>query len=365
MPNLNIVMLGGSGAGKTMYLASLFKTLAIQGNKAHNSFFLDLKNEQRIILNNIYAYVVSTKDNWPPGTRGIKDWQFKCRVKNENGKIYEACSFNYIDYAGGTISDVLDDEQGRYNQAQLDKRVQEASVLLGLLDGQKVINFMHDHPSSIDWINKDLVSITQVMNKSIAPIHFVISKWDYVEESGFSLKEIKDKLLEIKELNMLIETRRDRIRLIPVSSVGKGFANFETMPDGNVRMIKTGKTSVQPYQVEVPLAYVMIDVIQNASDKLEEKIKEMNAIAKFLFLLKSIFVNPLIEFMPPGTQWISRELIDKINKLGIDQFSTVHRHSLAEIQDEKAAFDHIINCFQFIIDGFEDSGSSLMRKSQY
>jgi hypothetical protein len=109
----------------------------------------------------------------------------------------------------------------------------------------------------------------------------------------------------------------------------------------------------------------MIDVIQNASEKLEEKIKEMNAIAKFLFLLKSIFVNPLIEFMPPGTQWISRELIDKINKLGIDQFSTVYRHSLAEIQDEKAALDHIINCFQFIIDGFEDSGSSLMRKSQY
>jgi ABC-type transporter Mla maintaining outer membrane lipid asymmetry ATPase subunit MlaF len=33
-------MLGGSGAGKTVYLASLFKKLAIQGDEIHNSFFL-------------------------------------------------------------------------------------------------------------------------------------------------------------------------------------------------------------------------------------------------------------------------------------------------------------------------------------
>ena len=362
--NLNIVMLGGSGAGKTVYLASLYRQLSTQGKNPYNSFFLDINCEDRRILNNIFASVVSSTENWPPGTRSIKDWQFKCCVRTEKGKIYEVCSFNYIDYAGGTISDVLDDEQGRYNQMQLDQKVKEASVLLGLLDGQKVVNFMHDHPSSIDWINKDLVNIIQVMNQASAPIHFVISKWDYVETSKFSLKEIRDKLLEIQVLNMLVENKKDRVGLIPVSSVGTGFANFKRMSDGNVRMLKTGQIHVQPYQVEVPLAYVLIDVIQNASEKLQKKIQNMNAIAKFFFFLKSLFINPLIEFMPPGSHWISKEVIDQISNFTINGLGSVYIKSLADIENEKAALDHVISCFRLIIDLFEDSEHCLMIKRQ-
>lgn len=366
MRNLNIVMLGGSGAGKTVYLASLFKKLAIQGNEAHNSFFLTVNEPDRRILNDIFASVVSPSKQWPPGTRSIKDWQFKCCVRNENGKIYEACLFNYIDYAGGIISDVLNDGEGRGSQIQLDKKVQEASILLCLLDGQKVVEFMQDSPSSIDWINRDLVNIFQVMSRASVPIHFLVSKWDYVESNKFSLREIRDKLLDIKELNMLIKNKKDRVRIIPISSVGKGFANFETTSDGNVIMIKTGKASVQPYQVEVPLAYIMIDVIQNASYKLEEKIENMNAIVKFFFYLKSLFVNPLIETcIPLGLKWIGKDLIEKINKLTIDRsFSNTYIKSLADIQQEKAALDHVINCFQFIIYGFEDSGNSLLRRRE-
>lgn len=283
-------------------------------------------------------------------------------MKSKTGKTYEACLFNCIDYAGGIISDVLNDEQSIENQTQLDKKIREASVILGLLDGEKVIDFMNDSPSSIEWINRDLVNIMQVMDRASVPIHFVVSKWDYVESSQFSLQDIINKLLEIQELKMLVENKRDRIRLISVSSVGKGFATFETIANGNVRMLKTGKCFVQPYQVEVPLAYIMIDIIQNASNKLEEKIKNMNAIVKFLFVIKSFFVNPITEFIPPGSQWMSKEFIEKINKnIVTNKFGKPYMNSLADMQHEKAALDHVINCFQYIIDEFQDSDKSVLK----
>ncbi|NET61756.1 MAG: hypothetical protein F6K47_38235 [Symploca sp. SIO2E6] len=364
MKNLNIVMLGGSGAGKTVYLASLYNKLSIQGNEDHNLFYLDLENwEDKNKLQNIFASVAAPTVNWPDGTRTVKNWQFQCCVKTQcvrtqKKQIYEIFSFNYIDYAGGMISNILDDEQSQGQRQQLEQEIKEASVILGLLDGEKIVKFMNGHPSAAKWINIDLVSILQVMNNSLCPIHFVISKWDYVEAMGFSLKQIKNKLLIIEQFRNLVEASRDRIRLIPVSSVGNGFASFEKTDDGSFRMIKTGQIFVKPYQVELPLAYVMIDVIQNASEKLAKKMEEMNFISKILFQLKSIFINSLTEFMPPETQWMANKVLIKTVK----NSSILYKDSLEHVQNKKAALDHLANCFMSIIERSEGSRTTILIK---
>lgn len=57
MKNYNIITLGPSGAGKTVFLASLFKALSIQGE---HGFFLEVEDStKQNLLNKTYTELVS------------------------------------------------------------------------------------------------------------------------------------------------------------------------------------------------------------------------------------------------------------------------------------------------------------------
>lgn len=361
--SINIVMLGGSGAGKTVYLSSIYKKLASQGTEPHNKFFLEIDNySDQIELVNISTSLISSDNSWPPGTRSIKDWKFNCCIRNTNGDKYNVCSFNYIDYAGGTLTNIYNDPLGEQKQIEFIEKVREASVLLGVLDGKKIVDLMQNSGEVATFINRDLFIIPKIMSDVNCPYHFVVSKWDYVETHNYSLENVRDKLLEIKILKDLSVQSKNRIRIIPVSSVGKGFATFQKMPDGKVKMLKTGRNYIEPFQVEVPLAYALIDVVQNASKQLENKIERMNAFSRFFFALRSIFINPLPEFMPPGTQFIARKILENINKITSNNFEMIIFKTHKDIKNEKEAFNQLISCFEYIIQGFEDAGRTSFRK---
>ncbi len=98
MKNFKIMTLGASGAGKTIFLASMFKALSIQKN---SGFKLETKEpQQRKLLNSTYTQIL-TGDSWPPGTKDVAEWTFTCQVQTENLDNYSACQFTYFDYAGG------------------------------------------------------------------------------------------------------------------------------------------------------------------------------------------------------------------------------------------------------------------------
>ena len=106
-------MLGPSGAGKTVFLASLFKHLMIQGE---SRFFVEVEDERkRKSLNDIYAKVVAP-EGWPRANQyhETSEWTFTCCVK-VGISIYPACRFTYLDYAGGRLTDVVQgqDANGR------------------------------------------------------------------------------------------------------------------------------------------------------------------------------------------------------------------------------------------------------------
>ncbi|HEY9660390.1 MAG TPA: hypothetical protein V6C65_18210, partial [Allocoleopsis sp.] len=130
MHKYNILTLGPSGAGKTVFLASLFKSLSIQGE---SGFFIKVEDEKkRNLLNKIYTELVSG-EKWPAGTTGaVNEWTFTCCVKTPDLDDYSACQFTYLDYAGKLLTEFEAEDAGGHN---FQSSVKKADAVLAILDG--------------------------------------------------------------------------------------------------------------------------------------------------------------------------------------------------------------------------------------
>ncbi|MEA5619256.1 hypothetical protein VB711_15620 [Cronbergia sp. UHCC 0137] len=271
MKNYNIITLGTSGAGKTVFLASLFKSLSIQGD---HGFFLEIEDpKKQNSLNKIYTEVISG-ETWPRGTRGeVTEWVFTCCVKTQDLSKYPACKFTYFDYAGALLTD-LDTLEEESLSFDFQKKVEEADAVLAILDGLRVLKFMEDQHLSdkgvMKWMQSDLPNVMQLIDdcKRDTPVHFIISKWDLVENK-YSLLEVRNRLSEkVTEFKNVVRNRTGAgcpVRLIPISSVGMSFATLQS----NGQMKKIPGAIPHPFQVEVPLACVLIDGLKAQVNKLK------------------------------------------------------------------------------------------------
>ena len=363
VPNVSVVMLGASGAGKTVYLASLYSRLSVAGSSDKDCFYIESMSGDNNTLTALNARLVTPNlEEWPQGTRAMKKWKFRCYVERHHSK-HAACDFTYVDYAGGTFADILAKSDSN-EQEELDKLINEADVLFGLIDGEKLLKFMEEDSTQearndrdvAEFLNLDLPRILGEMQqcKPSAPIHFVISKWDCIQGlTKFSLKEIRSKMInDIPEFRSLIKNRGSKgtIRLIPVSAVGEGFVRFERLSNGKVRMLKTGKKRLAPFQVEVPLAYVLKDVFESAVKELDGQIRELTGIKKLIFIVKSIFFSPLENILPYGLSWVTKKTID----IMLQKQSSERTTLIDKITDERDALLHLIDCFKLITQRFED-----------
>lgn len=276
MHNYNILTLGPSGAGKTVFLASLFKSLSIQGE---SGFFLKVEDdEKRNLLNKIYTELVSG-EKWPAGTTGaVKKWTFTCCIKTPELDTYPACQFTYIDYAGKLLTEMEEEQGGGYD---FDSAVNEADAVLAILDGFKVLAFMQDQDLGsrdvINWMQKDIPNIMQLVDNcgKHTPVHFLISKWDLIE-GKYTLFEVRNRLLEkVREFKKVVRNRSQAscpIRLIPISSVGMEFATLQN----NGEMKKKPGAVPHPFQVEVPLACVLTDGLKVQLEQVKLKKGEVS-----------------------------------------------------------------------------------------
>ncbi len=275
MKTYKVLTLGSSGAGKTVFLASLFKQLSTQGEY---SFFLEVADEhKRRFLNNVYTQVAIGED-WPQGTKysEVDEWTFTCCVKTPDLRKYPACQFTYLDYAGGRITELLDRTTERDVRLDLVVAAKEADALLGILDGQKLCALMSgNNEVTVNlFLKQDLPILLNLMQGCRAPIQFVISKWDLVGRQ-FSLVQVRDRLLEIPAFADLVRARNHAgspVRLIPTSSVGSDFVRPQ--PDG--AMQKIPGAIPRPFQVEAPLAYVLSDGLRSRLSELLHQQPEQN-----------------------------------------------------------------------------------------
>jgi hypothetical protein len=361
MNNYSIIMLGPSGSGKTVFLASLYKKLSTQSELG---FFLQIDSaEKRKRLNNIYTQI-AVDEKWPTGTRysEVSEWTFTCKVQAQDLSIYDACSFTYLDYAGGRITEEADEEDGI---SKFGDRFEKADALLGLLDGQQLCALMRKERLGTVWAVKDLRNMIDVMQGSQKPVHFIISKWDVVAQS-YTLEQIRDRLLEIDEFQNLVRLRNNAgspVRLIPISAVGKGFAIPQ--PDGSMK--KTGEMP-KPFQVEVPLACILPDMIQAMIQRLIEEQKsqlEKNIEVKpnmgILDFLGQLFADGLKaiqgrlpqkyqladDMLKTLIEWAETPAQQKIDFAAkrTEELRREQAESLRRVANEETALSHSINCF--------------------
>ena len=334
MENYNIITLGASGVGKTVFLASLYKHYSIP---KEGEIYLDVQDDkQRRKLNNIDSQV-AMNESWPRGTTGeVTKWNFTCCVNRMLNK-YQVFKFTYLDYAGTLLTDLYQNEGPSQDISQ---KVREADTVIVLIDGQQLFKFIQadydlSAPGIRKWLLIDLPNTIQLaqLSKKEAPVHFVITKWDLLQEhyNLWAIKEcLIDKSVEFKRLVALRVKAGCPVRLIPISSVGKEFVTMQT--DGSMK--KNLAEVPKPLQLEIPLSYVLIDMAQafyNNADKDYAKIIK-SAKNKFRVLFELI---PNSFFR--GTQLTLAQRIEL----------------LKNVIDDKTAFSYLIESCAQIIKDFE------------
>ena len=349
MKTYRILTLGASGSGKTVFLASMFKQLSIQGEAG---FFFDTNNRQeQKILNSVYTNLIAG-GIWPTGTKysEISEWSFTCNVKNvKDLDPYPACKFVYFDYAGGRFTDMDEDD------AELQETIKGSDAILGLLDGQKVLALMNDNsdPKLDIFLDKDLPAIIKWMSHCEVPIQFVISKWDLLE-SNFSLKQISDRLLKISIFEELVRDRNKRgypVRMIPVSSVGQGFV----APKSDGSMEKIPGAIPRPFQVQVPVSCVIPDRLKQdiiANAKKEEMIANQNigetdVVHKVLKRVSvagpviDLVVGGVVSIAMPDGGFLTKMIVNKFDNLllvGVKEMVKANEKKLDALRQARDTF---------------------------
>ncbi len=366
--SIKIVTLGGAAAGKTIYLASLYKKLSIQNNDRNLYYQFRLKASDRDsgrFLNSTFANIVDPNRDFPSGTREFTQWNFDCQVKSNN-KVYSVCQFNYLDYAGGTLNQPSSQSGQEKNIERITESINNADVIFILLDGVKIFHLLHGNNTAgglHQWLYKDIANIfNDIQDKSI-PVYFAITKWDCLRPKyGSSLMEVQEKLKTFDQfknfINGFSHDRERIIRLIPMSSLGDGFAEMLIGAEGKIEgMRKTGQLNIKPYNVEIPIAYALLDtLITHYNDEIK---KEKNRVLVQNIILKmgGILAGTGTNFLPPPLNILSKKSLKAIiakTQNGIAPREIYENIDLSNIKGEKHAIKHLLNCFWYLTKKFEN-----------
>lgn len=345
-----IIVLGTSGSGKTVFLASMFDKLSVL--RSEIGFFLQVptKREQRILIN-AYRKIIDPRADWPAGTRDVSEWKFDCIVQ-ANGQHYPVFQFVYLDYAGGAVTNSS-------SPFDIDEQTQAADAILVLLDGHKILYALEKmlHPSghSLDYDLSHLLTILQ--GAGFKTVHFVITKWDLLEAKNYSLRQVRQHLLSNDKFEAIVQQRlalESPTRLIPISSVGKEFAKL----NGKHMMEKLPDAQAKPFQVEVPLACVLIDGFQAERKRIEQnkrsllfnpKLMFMQLLQAFGFLSGSaLLFLPQFQLGSPVAGMII-SFLDKPLENSIAKLRREQQASLRAIEDVDKAMISTILSYQVLV----------------
>lgn len=363
MKEYDIIVLGPSGSGKTVFLASMYNKMSIQNEDI--SFYLSVSPRQRRLLVGKYGELESGKWPRPTDRSEISEWSFTCGVQADNLLQHEALKFNYIDYAGERLTEVLDEEE----YSAFDLRVNQADVLLGMLDGHKIYAAMSNTPYNGPSIFQDLRNILPEMQSRSIPVHFIITKWDLLH-GKYSLKEVRNRLLQFEPFEALVLGRQNQrvpIRLIPVSSVGMNYAYL----DGNGMMETRVGAIPSPFQVEMPLACTLPDKLRVHLNNVVEReralmAKEVEVKPNYTFMeaLGRFFGGALRrvnEFLPVPYRFGEVLLLKLVEHLEApanekdadaaaraEKLRAERNASLKEVKDEETAVRHVVNSMLYL-----------------
>lgn len=360
--------LGPTGAGKTVFMASLYKRLNIKRPKL--PFFLKSDHSTGLQLNHTYNQIANLDEEWPSPTQQIMEWNFTVCLPTPAGD-FEPVRYTYLDYPGGMLTNprALEDERIR----PLIDQLQSADTLLVLLDGQRVMELLREERSGARYLELEITSSLEIVQRSRCPVHFVVTKWDLLE-GHHTLEEARDRLMRHPDFADLINSKASAtpaaIRLFPVSAVGPGFA--EPQPSG--KMTKVGSYHPQPVNVELPLISVLPDTLQFAyleaensggafgrsMSKLREQLEALDESGKLQLWAKNAGNRvraALLKKYP--NDWVEHVNIDPHIDEAIKHVVNLAKHLDADrarkIESTRDALDELSLQFTEILSAFETS----------
>jgi hypothetical protein len=259
---INVHALGPSGSGKTVFMAAMYRQLRIR--RENTDFYLSTDNATAVHMNSVYNAVANPQEEWPSSTRVPSEWDFGLTVSTPDGD-FEALKMKYLDYPGATLTAPRAAADEKFQKVI--EQLKSAHALLVLLDGAGVLACLRGQPQGRRFLDFELSRSLEIVQQNRCPVHFVVTKWDLLE-SAHTLREVRDLMLGDETFRDLIRARQEipagPMRLIPVSSVGSGFAAMQ--PDG--QMQKLGQPA-RPDKVHLPFCSVLPDVISHLYAELQ------------------------------------------------------------------------------------------------
>jgi hypothetical protein len=261
---VTILMLGYSGSGKTIMLASLYHYFALGGPTGIRFTTDDASNNELLSL---AAQIRDAPGGFfPAGTRPgqTKKWLFNVRVESGDQEA-DAFVLEYLDYAGGYVGGMLGSAGDDPPDMQFQQSVESADVLMGVLDGAQLRKLMSGaYDAGIVGPIERLLNI--LVRASQRNIHLVITKWDLMRGVGgsyYTITDVVDVLDRVSDAFRYFRRnpRLGNMRIIPVSALGvNGFVRFAEMADGNI--VKVASKPWQPWNVQMPFFCALPDIIQ-------------------------------------------------------------------------------------------------------
>jgi hypothetical protein len=334
MKPIKVLPLGVSGAGKSVYLASLYDKLAM--GSAEACFRLQAPAPLSMRLSAIFAAIKDPSRPWPPGTRGGEfiDVNFDCMVDARDASFC-ITKLLYLEFPGGLLT-------GEIENPEYIKRLEETDAFLVLLDGAKVFRaLMKDDDARSDLENDLGVLLNPIQDRLRKPLHFVLTKWDVVQ-TRFTLAEVSQLLFGFPKFRRLVDNQAALgrgTRLIPVSAVGAGFCEL----DGAGEMKKRPGAHAAPYNVDVPISCLMFDLIDSLNKNLGEQHSKTfwrrlwYRIVGSSALLASVS-NAAIEWLPLPSGWGVIKTFLSLGTEGLMEFASSERTAL-EMKYGRAILD--------------------------
>jgi hypothetical protein len=373
MEPIRVMMLGPTQSGKTLFLSALWQKLQwpldpgfhLETTTADGYPDASARNK----LDRIYTQLIS-QEGFPAGTAlGSKaNYRFTCQIQAQS-VAYRACDFEYLDYAGGLLND------DRVQDRDFERAILEADVLLGLLDGVRLLLAMSADAEAEEWLRREL---TPVLTRTAATlrtahnrplsIHFVISKWDAIHQLAphLTLEHFRRFLAELPAVQGILSllSPAATVRLIPVSALGNDFARMETEvidygAEGKRVVIHTRKRynpesmiTPVPLNVEIPIACCIPDVLtqrltalHQSKDLLESQLMQASAphltLAQRLGGIRVPLLRELGQWLARGEEQRRSDTLKALRE----------RH--AHITNTESAFCYLLQFCTAVRDSFE------------
>lgn len=209
--DLNVMMVGFSGTGKTSYMGAMYE---IFNQRGYNGFRIQAIDDAHHKAFSSIGHRLS-KGIYPDNT-GIRDvYEFDLLYNDEN-----ILRFNWTDYRGGVLGECGNDELG-----QVVSQIVKADALIVFLDTPRFVSEPAESVKLLARIQHLIQSAISHMRNDFLVVSFAMTKSDCIDDRKKLLKSSSWK--RFNELTCMLSENEKVFGLASTTRVGSTFWNVE------------------------------------------------------------------------------------------------------------------------------------------